>query len=89
MKLFFKITMLFIVIICGALTIGHFWVVNPEVFPSLPASMWNWLDAGYGSTDAEQVADLEFFVTSGISAIALSLLFFLFFVGCKSWDKRR
>lgn len=50
---------------------AHLWVTNPDSFPSLPRSFWDWADSYYQSTNAEEVADLEFIVTFAISAASL------------------
>jgi hypothetical protein len=89
MILFLRITGLFAFTSMLALVIGRLWVGNPEIFPSLPSALWNWLDARYGSADAEQVADLELLVTSGFSAIMLWIFFFLLFIGRSSACKKR
>ncbi|MCC4114498.1 hypothetical protein LLG90_03930 [Aromatoleum toluclasticum] len=53
--------------------ISHLWVTKPEMFPSLPAALWNWADSHYHAANAEEVGDLEFLVTFTISSAVLLL----------------
>jgi hypothetical protein len=47
---------------------AHLWVTYPASFPTLPKPLWEWVDSYYQSSNAEEVADLEFVVTLTLSA---------------------
>ena len=81
-----RIALLFAVWLAASISMAHFWVANPDSFPSLPLSCWDWADSYYQSRNAEEVADLEFIVTFSISAVALLLACLL---GYLLWSKRR
>lgn len=68
-----RIVLLFAAWLVASVFIAHFWVTNPDSFPSLPSSFWDWADSYYHSSNAEEVADLEFIVTFLISAASLLL----------------
>ena len=57
----------------ASLFIAHLGVTNPDSFPSLPPLFWDRVDSYYQSSNAEEVADIEFIVTFLISAAALLL----------------
>ncbi|MFC7514893.1 hypothetical protein ACFQUU_07745 [Herbaspirillum sp. GCM10030257] len=57
----------------GALFLTRLWLSNPDTGLSLPASWWQWLDGIYGSSNAEEVADLEFLVGFTIALVVLAV----------------
>lgn len=75
MKRALLVTAAFAVWVIGSLSFAHVWVTNPERFPTLPMSVWSWLDSIYRSRNAEEVADLEFFVVLTLSSIILLVCF--------------
>lgn len=75
MKRALRIAIAFAVWVIGSLSLAHAWVTNPGIFPTLPMPLWNWLDSIYRSRNAEEVADLEFFVVLTLSSIILLLCF--------------
>lgn len=75
MKRALLIAVAFAAWIIGSLSLAHVWITNPEIFPTLPMPLWNWLDNIYGSRNAEEVADLEFFVVLALSSIIFLLCF--------------
>lgn len=81
-----RIVLLFAAWLVASIFIAHLWVTNPDSFPSLPSSCWDWVDSYYQSSNAEEVADLEFIVTFSISAASLLLACSLGYV---LWRKLR
>lgn len=75
MKRALRIAIAFAVWAIGSLSLAHTWVTNPEIFPTPPMPLWNWLDSIYRTRNAEEVADLEFFVVLTLSSIILLLCF--------------
>ena len=75
MKRALRIAIAFVVWVIGSLSLAHVWVTNPDTFPTLPMPLWNWLDSIYRSRNAEEVADLEFYVVLTLSSIFLLLCF--------------
>lgn len=73
MRRFLRTAVAFAVWVIGSLSIAHTWVTNPDVFPTLPMPLWNWLDSIYRSRNAEEVTDLEFFVVLTLSSLVLLL----------------
>ena len=75
--------------VIGSLELAHAWVTNPGIFPTLPMPLWHWLDKMYRSLNAEEVADLEFFVVlTSSSIILLSCFAALFFIWHQLQKKR-
>ena len=75
MKRALLITVAFAAWVIGSLSLAHVWMTNPEIFPTLPMPLWSWLDSIYRSRNAEEVADLAFFVVLTLSSIILLLCF--------------
>ncbi|KRB73541.1 hypothetical protein [Noviherbaspirillum sp. Root189] len=57
----------------GALFLTRLWLSNPDTGLSLPAPWWQWLDGVYGSSNAEEVADLEFLIGFTIALVVLAV----------------
>lgn len=66
--------------------ISRTWVTNPEIFPDLPAALWEWADSHYRAGNAEEVGDLEFIVTFSISS---AVVFFAWIGGYCIWRRKR
>jgi hypothetical protein len=85
-----KHTLRFILVLIGwfaaSTYMAHLWVTNPASFPSLPAWFWNWADSHYQSRNAEEIANLEFFVTLAISA---GFVLLICLVGYSIWRTTR
>lgn len=81
-----RIVLLFAALLVASIFIAHLWVTNPDSFPSLPSSFWDWADSYYRSSNAEEVTDLEFIVTFSVSAALLLLACSL---GYALWRKLR
>lgn len=61
--------------VIGTFSLAHVWLTNPGMFPTLPMSLWNWLDSIYRSRNAEEVADLELIVALTMWSIILLVSF--------------
>lgn len=64
------------------------WNRYPDQFPALPEPLAIWLVQRFRIHDGEQLADLEFIVTFGISLILVSCLFWLSRGILKKWRNR-
>ncbi len=54
------------------LVMTRLWLTHP-LAPNLPQPMWRWFDELYGSTNAEEVADMELLFLFGLSGLTLAL----------------
>lgn len=53
--------------------ISHAWLTHPEIFPTVPMTLWEWADSHYHAINAEEIRDLEFLVTFTIAAAVVLL----------------
>jgi hypothetical protein len=71
---------LLVVWLLASLFITHLWIGHHEVFPSLPSAFWSWADSYYQSTNADEVADLEFIVLFSVSAASMLVGLSFFYI---------
>ncbi len=62
----------FFVWLVTALVMTRLWLTHP-LAPNLPQPVWYWFDELYGSTNAEEVADMELLVLFGLSGLIVAL----------------
>jgi len=73
MKKAYRNTLIGLWLIIATISLARWWLLNPESFPTLPEPLWEWLSKVYGATCCEDQADLEIFVSLGLSFIVISL----------------
>lgn len=61
-------------ILAATATLAHLWIVRPELGPQIPPAISLWLIELYGSSNGEELRDLESLVALGCSFLVVLLL---------------
>lgn len=61
-------------VIVASAVLTRTWLVYPDVFPAIPASLAETLATAYGARNAEEVADLEMLISFGVSVPLVAAL---------------
>jgi|TARA_B110000211_G_C14080795_1_gene554391 Na+/phosphate symporter len=71
----------------ATLILAYIWGNNPDMFFQPPKAFSNWLVDMYGSSNAEELADLELLYVFSCSLLIVSLLTFFAFILRKTMKK--
>ncbi len=68
-------------VLAGTAALGHFWLARPDLGPQLPPAVSLWLIELYGSTNGEELRDLETLLAlSSALVVILALTFAGWFI---------
>ncbi len=88
MKRAYRFGLVGVWVVLATVFLARWWLINPDMFPTLPESLWKWLSQLYGANCCEEQADLELFVSLGVSFFLISLLTFIALVLWRRIQKR-
>jgi hypothetical protein len=57
--------------IIATFVLARWWLINPDLFPTLPETLWERLSDAYGATCCEEQADLELLVSLSLSFVVV------------------
>lgn len=69
-------------VLFATLALAHWWLVRPDLFPKVPPGFSLWMIDLYGSTNGEELRDLESLLALGV---AFPIVLFLTFSGIFVW----
>ena len=80
MKKGYRYTLIGVWVVLATASLALWWLKNPDMYPTFPASFWEWLGQLYGATCCEEQADLELLVRLSLSFLVVSLSTFIVLV---------
>jgi hypothetical protein len=63
-------------VLAGTAALGHIWLARPELGPQVPPAVSLWLIELYGSTNGEELRDLETLLALGSALVVVLALTF-------------
>ena len=68
-------------VLAGTAVLGHLWLTRPDLGPQVPPALSLWLVELYGSTNGEELRDLETLLALGSAfVVVLALTFSVLFI---------